>query len=210
MTENKLPTDRTIFFSDAVFAIAMTLLILEIKLPSLEELDTMTMGTILGKRIPNLIGFSVSFFVTALFWRSHLQICALVKKVDDRFFWLNIWLLFFVVLMPFTTALYSNYGFLDNVAFGTYCLNIALIGFFNYWMYVHVLKSEGLLESMTKQALRWKKLRTLSVPFIFLLCIAIAQLSIPVSRYGFIMIFIFQAIGDRVYKRKLKTSTAES
>jgi uncharacterized membrane protein len=202
MITKKFPVDRTIFFSDAVFAIAMTLLILEIKLPTTEELETLGIANILLKRIPNFIGFSVSFLVTALFWKAHLQICSFVKTVDNRFLWLNIWLLFFVVLMPFATALYSNYGFFSNVAFGFYCVNVALIGFLNYLLMIHVMNTENLAAQFDKRTMRWKKLRALLVPIVFLLCILLAQVAPIASRYGFILIFILHTVGERMYNKK--------
>lgn len=208
LIENKLPVDRTIFFSDAVFAIAMTLLILEIKLPTREEVETLGIANILVKRIPNFIGFTVSFLVTALFWKAHLQTCAMAKEVTSRFLWINIWLLFFVVLMPFSTALYSSFGFLNNVAFGFYCINLALMGFLNYWLMMHVIKSQQLDKTSDARALRWKKRRALTVPVVFLLCILVALVSVPLSRYAFILIFVFQTIGDWHHRKSMKKATA--
>lgn len=202
MISGKYPTDRTIFFSDAVFAIAMTLLILELKIPTIDEVRQVGIDGILVKRIPNFIGFVVSFFVTALFWKAHLQICMYARSIDSRFLWLNIWLLFFVVLMPFTTAIYANYGFLNNLAFGFYCSNLAAIGFFTYFLQEHIIKTENLKATVESITIRWLKIRSLITPLVFLFCILIAFLAPMASRYGFILIFLFQFIGDKIYQRK--------
>lgn len=206
MLINKLPPERTIFFSDAVFAIAMTLLVLEIKLPTIDEAEKLGINEILVNRIPNFICFAISFMVTALFWKGHMVTCTFVKSASNRFVWINIWLLFFVVVMPFTTALYANYGFMDNVAFSFYCLNIAVIGIFNYLLIVHVTKTESLTETLGKEAVKWAKRRALTVPIVFVLAIILALFAPATSRYAFILIFIIQAVGDRYYnKRQVKT-----
>jgi uncharacterized membrane protein len=199
----KYPTDRVIFFSDAVFAIAMTLLILEVKLPSVDEINTMGIGGVLVKRIPNFIGYIISFFVTAFFWKAHVQLCTLVKTVTSRFFWLNVWMLFFVVLMPFSTALYANYV-RSNTAFSFYCINIALIGIFSFSLTSHVVKQEDVAEQFSALSRSWFKKRSAVAPFVFLLCIPLAYTLPLISRYGFLLIFLVQAIGDRYYNKKEK------
>lgn len=202
MLINKFPPERTVFFSDAVFAIAMTLLVLEIKLPSMAEAQSLGIDDILLNRIPNFICFAISFIVTALFWKAHMVTCTYVKTVSNRFIWINIWLLFFVVVMPFTTALYANYGFMDNIAFSFYCLNIAVIGIFNYLLMAHVVKTEDLKNALGEAAVKWSKRRALIVPAVFILAIVLAMFAPFTSRYAFILIFIIQAIGDRLYKKK--------
>jgi uncharacterized membrane protein len=209
MLINKFAPERTVFFSDAVFAIAMTLLVLEIKLPSLTEAESLGIDEILSNRIPNFICFAISFIVTALFWRAHMVTCTYVKSVSNRFVWINIWLLFFVVVMPFTTALYANYGFMDNIAFSLYCLNIAVIGIFNYLLMAHVIKTEELIKTLGEAAVKWSKRRALIVPVVFVLAIVLAMVAPRTSRYAFILIFILQAIGDRIYKKKQKQLSAE-
>ncbi len=209
MLINKFAPERTVFFSDAVFAIAMTLLVLEIKLPSITEAENLGIDEILSNRIPNFICFAISFLVTALFWRAHMVTCTYVKSVNNRFVWINIWLLFFVVVMPFTTALYANYGFMDNIAFSLYCLNIAVIGIFNYLLMAHVIKTEDLIKTLGEAAVRWSKRRALIVPVVFVLAIVLALVAPMTSRYAFILIFVLQAIGDRMYKKKQKQLSAE-
>lgn len=209
MLINKFAPERTVFFSDAVFAIAMTLLVLEIKLPSITEAESLGIDEILSNRIPNFICFAISFIVTALFWRAHMVTCTYVKSVSNRFVWINIWLLFFVVVMPFTTALYANYGFMDNIAFSLYCLNIAVIGIFNYLLMAHVIKTEDLIKTLGEAAVRWSKRRALIVPVVFVLAIVLAMVAPMTSRYAFILIFVLQAIGDRMYKKKQKQLSAE-
>ena len=209
MATIKFPNDRVNNFSDAIFAIAITLLVLEIKVPSADEVHQLGIDGLLIKRIPNFIGYVVSFFVTALYWRNHLQLFQFVKTVDNRLFWLNLWLLFFVVLMPFSTALYS-YFVGQNNAFIFYTLNLAAIGFMSYWMAVYVSRKENLADQLGAIATRWMKNRILIGPLIFLLCVPAVWLSPWFGRFGFFLIFILQAIGDRRVKKKILTQSSST
>ncbi|MCU0382431.1 MAG: TMEM175 family protein [Cyclobacteriaceae bacterium] len=204
MYKEKLPADRVVFFSDAVFAIAMTLLVLEIKLPSAEELNQFTIAQILEKRIPNFIAFTISFLVTALFWRAHVVICKGLKEVSDRFLWIDIFLLGFVVLMPFSTALFANFGYGSNMAFVFYSLNLAAIGLFHLWLTVHVHSLIPAENEAQKLMQKNQVLRASIVVFVFI-CAACLSSVLPVlSRYLFFLIFAFQKLADWRYKKRLK------
>jgi uncharacterized membrane protein len=205
MTEqSKFPHDRVVFFSDAVFAIAITLLVIEIKVPSHQQLHDLGTAAALQKLTPLFIGYFVSFLVTALFWKYHLQLGQFIKKFDNKMLWLNIALLMFVGLMPFSTALYSeNFG--DNAAFNFYCLNLTAIGLMSFWLTAYTAKKEKLEEIQGKHAVRLMKVRSIIVPVVFLLCIPFAMLSPLLSRFSFLLIFVFHFIAERIYKKKIQS-----
>jgi uncharacterized membrane protein len=202
ISETKFPTERVNNFSDAIFAIAITLLVLEIKVPTVDEVKAVGIDGVLNKRVSNFVGYFVSFVVTALYWKNHLQLFQLVKSIDNKLFWLNLWLLFFVVIMPFSTALYS-YFFGSDTSFSFYCFNLAAIGFMSYWMMTYVIKKENLKESLGAIQTRWMRNRILIGAIVFLLCVPFLWISPWLGRFGFLLIFLFQAIGDRRIKKKL-------
>ncbi|MCU0418595.1 MAG: TMEM175 family protein [Cyclobacteriaceae bacterium] len=204
---NRFPTDRVVYFSDAIFAIAITLLVLEIKLPSWEEVREHGIDGVLARRIPNFMGYLISFFVTALFWKAHLNSCKYIKKeVDGAFLWLNLWLLLFVVLMPFSTALYSNYPG-SNQAFLFYCGNVAAIGILMSLFIRRIVRTEGLEQLMGRTVARWMVQRSLVVAGVFLLSGALVFVSVWVSRYTFLLIFVIHAWGDRRIKRSQRLAS---
>jgi len=205
----EFPHERIVFFSDAVFAIAITLLIIEIKVPSHVVLHEIGVGGALNKLIPLFTGFVVSFLVTGLFWKAHLIICQRIKHFDHKLLWINIFLLLFVALMPFSTAFYSE-NFNLNGSFIFYCLNLAAIGFFSFWMTAYSIKKENIASQVGSRYANWIKLRALISPLIFLLCIALTFLSPFLSRFSFILIFVFQSIGDRIYKKHAPATGAQS
>lgn len=71
-------------FSDAVFSIAMTLLVLEVFIPSYKELQTGNTLQILQNRIPSFIGLIVSFMVTALYWIANMRIFKFASTIDSK------------------------------------------------------------------------------------------------------------------------------
>ena len=200
---NRFPFDRVNNFSDAIFAIAITLLILDVKIPPSADIEALGTGEALAKQIPSIIGLLVSFFVTALYWRAHLTLVQFIKSYDNRMLWLNLWLLLFVVLLPFSTALYSK-NFNLNGPFVFYCFNLVMIGFFNYLMVKHTLFKEGYSETLTPLVGAWLKFRATVAPTVWLFSALMAFIEPVTARFTFILIFIILMIGDRNYKRKAK------
>ncbi len=103
--------ERLIFFSDAVFAIAITLLIIEIHVPHLEAgASNADYINALLKLIPNFIGFVISFFVIGAFWGGHHRAFGCAAHYDDKLLPANIQLLLTIAAMPFFTAFLSEYS----------------------------------------------------------------------------------------------------
>ncbi len=95
-------------FSDGVFAIVITLLILNIHIP---EVDYAHLKEALIAIIPNLVSYVMSFIIIGVYWVAHHRNFMLISKVDSIFLWLNILLLLFVSFIPFPTYLIGQYPF---------------------------------------------------------------------------------------------------
>ena len=97
--------ERIAFFSDAVFAIAITLMAIEIHPPLINKGDTAAMVWDKFKEIlPEFIGLLVSFWLIASVWLRHHQLFKYVDNFDIRFMIINLWLLFTIILYPFSTG----------------------------------------------------------------------------------------------------------
>ena len=102
--------DRLVFFSDAVFAIAITLLVIDLHVPEhLTSWDNLGLTRALAGIGSQMIGFVISFVVIGVFWASHHRSFGLLVRSDERLLRLNLVFLFTIVLMPFPTALMSRY-----------------------------------------------------------------------------------------------------
>jgi uncharacterized membrane protein len=103
--------DRFVNFSDAVFAIAITLLVLDIRLPTIDATAMRPpLATQLPGMMPNIFAFMLSFAVIGGYWVSHHRFFGSVDRSDARLIWLNLVVLFFVVLLPFPTQIVAEYG----------------------------------------------------------------------------------------------------
>jgi uncharacterized membrane protein len=97
-------------FSDGVLAIAITLLVLEIKVPHLVAPDDAQEAlAALVSLAPKFLGYLLSFFFIAVFWVNHHRFFRLIERVDGRLLWLNILLLLALSFIPFPTAMIGEY-----------------------------------------------------------------------------------------------------
>lgn len=118
--------ERLILFTDAVFAIAITLLAIEIKIPEFEgqPRDAQVWERMMWL-IPKFIGFLTGFAVIALYWTAHHRVFRFLRNYDQKLIWLNMLFLLFIVLMPFSSGLFSSYAMV-RAPFAIYSINIIL------------------------------------------------------------------------------------
>ena len=122
--------ERLIFFSDAIFAIAITLLVIEVHVPRLEHVTEIGLANALLAQTTQYIGFVVSFFVIGRFWMGHHRAFAMLDRSDDTLMWRNLLFLMTIAFMPFPTALVSNYA-TTRVGVGVYAGWLILSGLLN-------------------------------------------------------------------------------
>lgn len=114
--------ERMVFFSDAVFAIAITLLVIELHAPAFPR-DTSDVVQIqaLANLIPNFVGFTISFAVIGMFWMGHHRAFSLAAHYSPRVLGWNLSLLGLIAFMPFVTA-YLSSNIFQRVPAIFYCL----------------------------------------------------------------------------------------
>lgn len=112
-------------FSDGMFAIILTILVLELHVPELEGNSLPVFLEAMKVLAPKFFAFLFSFFIIAIFWVNHHHILHQVKKVDTKLLWLNNGLLFFSTLFPFITAFVGDYV-MNPFVVALYPLNMAL------------------------------------------------------------------------------------
>ena len=162
--------------ADGIFAIVMTLLVLEIRVPELHgEISNAALWDVLRTYGPLAISYVLSFAVLFTYWRAHHYIMGIyAKTVDVRLMNINALFFLFVAFIPFSAAILGTYS-TTQVAIILYSINIILIGLTLWWMRHHVLAADAIEnEDLTETELRHGSVRTL-VPVIF------AILAIPLS-----------------------------
>jgi uncharacterized membrane protein len=110
-------------FSDGVFAIVITLLILDIKIP---DVQPAALPAALVDILPQLLTYILSFFIVGLYWHLHHQVASQIKWIDEAFIWLNLVWLLFVSVLPFPTALLGRYP-LQPIPLTIYGINLILV-----------------------------------------------------------------------------------
>lgn len=102
--EKEFELERLILFSDAVFAIAITLLVIDIKFPDIPKEQTTDFFKLFQPTILQFMGFAISFFFIGRSWSNHLKLFRLLKKYDQGLINRNLFFLFFIVIFPFTAS----------------------------------------------------------------------------------------------------------
>lgn len=144
-------TTRLEAFSDGVFAIAITLLVLEIKLPTHEAVAAHGLMRALAAQWPSYLAYLTSFVTILVFWVQHHWIFNMVRKADHILLYLNGLLLLVVTFIPFPTALMAEYllhpeGTAAAILYTGNFLAISLV-FFRLWR--HVSQKGRLLTAST-------------------------------------------------------------
>ena len=118
------PNSRLEAFCDAVFAIALTLLIIDIKVPSSVEIDNTNDFWLALKHItPSIFAFVLSFFVILITWVNHHAALKLVNKSSPSFIYSNAFLLLTVVFIPFPTSLMGEHILTNHAAPAVFLYN---------------------------------------------------------------------------------------
>jgi len=143
--EKEFELERISLFSDAVFAIAITLLVIDIKWPELPEYSVVTQwDRMLGPTVFSFAGFALSFYFIGRFWQVHLRLFRLVRQYDAGLISRNLLFLFFIVTFPFTAS--GLFGRLRSdfaLPLYVYLANLVLVSAANFHLcrYVFHIKS---------------------------------------------------------------------
>jgi len=180
-----LEYDRVLFFSDAIFAIAITLLVIEIRVPGIEE-----PGRELRAALPNIYSFALSFAVIGLFWMGHHSLFRHIIVLDRPLITINLAFLGFIAFLPYPTALLGGeHAGLSAVAVIFYAGCIAAAGLGELMIWLYAAYRRDLLAPGTSGAMRrYLTLRLIRVPAAFLASIPVALVSPSLGAYFWILL----------------------
>jgi uncharacterized membrane protein len=134
------PSSRIEALTDGIFAIAMTLLVLSLEVPTgIQNSSNVTVLAMLADLAPNLYHYFLAFFILASFWIAHHAQMDRLKEIDRRFLWINIATLMFVTLVPFSVSLIGDYPdeTFAAVVFEANLLVIGLLFAAQWWYAAH-------------------------------------------------------------------------
>jgi len=208
-----LSFERVVFFSDAVFAIVITLLVLELKVPHLTEHSEAGLRHALVELLPRVIGFVISFLIIGLMWIEHHRIFRYIEDYNGGLLWRNLLLLLCVSFVPFPTALFSE-NFWSRTAFILYTASFGGVATAKLLIWRHAVKTNLLKKDVGPALERRIARRSLAVPIACALAIVLAFVSIWLAPLAFILIPVLARFLDPTSKKTrtepVSTDYAES
>jgi uncharacterized membrane protein len=168
--------ERLVFFSDAVIAIAITLLVVTLALPEATE----NVGDALLDRWPQMLSYVLSFLVIGVFWMAHHRIFRYVRSIDQRLIWLNLLFLMCVAFIPFPTAVLGDHdGSRGAIVF--YAAAIGLTGAVLASIWQYLIHAGHLNERADPKIVRYLTRRSLVTPISFLVSIPLSFVSLRLA-----------------------------
>lgn len=178
-------TIRIVNFSDAVFAVAITLLVVQIPIPV--NAPDRELGDDLVANIPMFISYAISFGVIALLWLKHLHFNNHVKRYSVGLIWLNFFFLLVIAFLPFPTGVYGTHSG-DEVAQVFYAAVISLAGFLAALMWLVVLRQPALLhDDIDEQEVRHSMWVSMIMPTCFAVSIVFSFFYPEIMPYMWMM-----------------------
>ena len=166
---NEIEFSRIVAFSDGVFAIAITLLVLALDIPA--HLGGEALSDALWEQRENLLAYALSFAVIGRFWVVHHRFFSEVTAFDGRLLALNIFYLAWIVLIPFSSQVIGDHGG-ETASVVLYAVNLSGVMLTGMWM---VADARGAsLTSIDAAAHREQRLRSLYISAVFLGSIPVA------------------------------------
>jgi uncharacterized membrane protein len=176
--------ERIVFFSDAVMAIAITLLVLEVRLPAE---GTGGFGSRILALWPKYLGYVVSFWVIALYWVAHHRCFRHIRRHDRALVFLNFLFLMFIAFMPFPTGLlFSNSTEAASVVL--YAGVAAGMGASLALTWMHAVRRGLVTSGLSRPLVRDILWNLVLPPFVFLLTIGLAFLDTRIAVYGWLLL----------------------
>jgi uncharacterized membrane protein len=162
-----------------VFAIAITLLILEFKAPHLTEPTSgAELLRELAKLWPKLLSWLISFFMLGIYWVGHRNVFEAIQRADRALLWLNNFFLLGVTVLPFPAAILGEYN-ANPMALTIYGANLAMISFFLFTMFAYAARHPHLLGSHVTPGLLSAGRIIILTPFAFYSLAALAAFAAP-------------------------------
>ena len=199
--ERSLELDRVVNFSDGVFAISATLLVLSISFPrnlngnGLDE----KLWDAYQDALPHILTYGLSFFIIARTWLGHHRMFKIVRRLDGRFIALNLVALALVALLPFPTEVFGEYPS-SRPALVVYAAAIGTSGLASAALWWYATHDNRLIDPSTpREWLAHANLRGLTIPAVFLTSIPIAFLSVTAAQLWWLLLIPLRSALVRRY-----------
>jgi uncharacterized membrane protein len=183
-----MSTGRLEAFSDAVIAIVITILVLELEVPHEPDLAA------LGDVVPVFLTYVLSFVYLGIYWNNHHHMMVLTQRVNGRILWANLHLLFWLSLVPFTTAWMGETDFAESPT-AVYGADLLLAAIAYFILQTAIIAEEG-PDSGLRAALG-RDLKGKVSPLLYLAAIPLAFVSPWIALGVYVFVALMWLVPDR-------------
>ena len=191
--------ERIAYFSDAVYAIALTLLVVDLKIPD----GATSAADVMAQEWPSYLGFALSFVIISISWIGHHRRFRVIVRHDVGLIVINLVLLFGIASVPFPTALLAEFS-PQPVAVALYAAAVAfiLLAQLATWVYA---RRQNLLSTVVDEGMYWNVVwNVLPTPVLFLLSIPIAFVfGGQIAMYTWLALIVIGPISGRMVARAI-------
>ena len=201
--------DRINDFSDAVFAVAITLLIQTIDVPEVaEQFADQELPKALADMWPKFFGYALSFVIVGTFWMMHHPLFSRLKRVDKKLMWLNHFFLMFIVFLSFHTEMMGTYED-SKVATAFYAVVMAACSLLTCTLWWYSTQVQDLSDGDISRFERKDVLYSfLAMAGVFALSLAIVPFSASAAKYSWISIWPLNSFIGRKFDKLAESKAA--
>jgi uncharacterized membrane protein len=195
--------NRLLTLSDGVIAIALTLLVLQLRVPAVDEVvhpdSAADLAAQLAKGSAQFVSYGISFYVIAQFWLVHRQVFRLLGETEDGLEWWNFAFLLTITVMPFTSTLLGT--FVNNpLAVDIFAFNILIASLATQAMVV-IGRRKGVVSEAQARA---RRIYAAVVPVVMAASIGLSWWSTSAAMYSWILVAVAPGVISRWSARKAR------
>ena len=188
---------RTLTFTDGLFAIAMTLLVVDLAVPTLSDASSVhELADALNDDSAKFISFFISFAVIGRYWLAHHTYFSALARLDRKLIALNLLYLAFIAFLPFPTALLGEY-FSNPLSIAIYAVNVAIVSGMEVVLFSYAHNHDLLEQKLPNDVYRYGVAMSLAPVVFFMLSIPMAFISTVLAACTWFLGIPLAAIAQR-------------
>ena len=194
-TKMNFQVERFITFSDGVFAIVITIMVFDLKVPEIKS-PFIPSDRLLWEKLTEMglkfLGFLISFGIVGHYWSVHHRIYGYALKYTTALLWINLGFLLTVAVLPFSSGLLGDYSSYTDMElpYAVYVINICLVALMNTWMWLYISspKRNLLTRKISLARIKLGVYRSLVIPVIFVISFLVSLVFPIPSRFMLLLI----------------------
>ena len=202
-SDDTISTARLISFSDGVFAIAVTLLVFNLKVPQIPvaNVHLLLPGMIIAM-LPHFTTYVVTFLIVAVYWTFHHRMLNLVTRADTPFLWMNICYLLMISFIPFPSMLFGTYPN-ETFTFIFYICSMILVGILSMLMLGYASYKYRLINKELPIAIvKYLFFRQFTTILVLLLAVPLALYRLQWALYYLFILFPIHGLTRNYFKKQ--------